>query len=178
MAPSTSDANPIFSFCPDDISKIILSNILHPNLDSLGRPLISSAGISFLTPKAAPTVLPLIRAKIEAAAERPHCTNGFLTLEQAAEHLGVSANTVRRMIKQEKLQAHQVAPCAPWQILVDSLDSDSVRQEVEHIKNGLRCPSELHPLGSKNYYSQQISEVSSMYQVRADRKRSRCWPRG
>ena len=38
----------------------------------------------------------------------PQRTKGYLTLEQAAQYLGVSANSVRRMIKQEKLRAEQV----------------------------------------------------------------------
>jgi hypothetical protein len=70
----------------------------------------------------------------------PRCTNGFLTLEQAAQHLGISANSVRRMIKQEKLQADQVVPCAPWRISAAILDSEEIRRAVQSIKDGSRSP--------------------------------------
>src|ERR1019366_5811578 len=45
------------------------------------------------------------------SAYDPQQTQGFLTLEQAAQYLGVSANSVRRMIKLGKLRAEQVVPC-------------------------------------------------------------------
>jgi DNA invertase Pin-like site-specific DNA recombinase len=70
----------------------------------------------------------------------PQRASSFLTLEQAAAHLGVSANSVRRMIKDEKLQADQVVPCAPWRISLAALDSDVIQQAVQRIKDGLRSP--------------------------------------
>jgi excisionase family DNA binding protein len=70
----------------------------------------------------------------------PQRTNGFLTLEQAAQYLGVSANSVRRMIKQEKLKADQVVPCAPWRISVATLESEAIREAVQLIKDGSRSP--------------------------------------
>jgi hypothetical protein len=44
------------------------------------------------------------------------------------------------MIKQEKLQADQAVPCAPWKIPVAALDSEAIRQAVQHIKDGSRSP--------------------------------------
>lgn len=70
----------------------------------------------------------------------PSRANSFLTLERAAERLGVSANSVRRMIQQKTLPATQVVPSAPWQISVEALESDRVKQAVRNIKDGVRSP--------------------------------------
>ena len=45
---------------------------------------------------------------------------GMLTLEETAFRLGISATTVRRMIRQKLLPASQVVACAPWQIPVEA----------------------------------------------------------
>ena len=66
-----------------------------------------------------------------------------LTLEEAAHRLGVSASSVRRMIEQKKLPAHQVVPCAPWQIPAEALDSELVRRTVINIKNRVHTPRTL-----------------------------------
>jgi excisionase family DNA binding protein len=70
----------------------------------------------------------------------PQRTTGFLTLQQTAERLGVSATTVRRMIERKKLRANQVVPCAPWQISVEELDSEAIQETVRNIRDGLRSP--------------------------------------
>jgi hypothetical protein len=44
------------------------------------------------------------------------------------------------MIAQKKLPASQVVACAPWQIPVEALESETVLTEVENIKNGVRAP--------------------------------------
>lgn len=68
----------------------------------------------------------------------PTYSNRLLTLEQAAEYLGVSATTVRRLIQQKKLPAEQVVPCAPWQIQLEALESEGVKQAIKDIKDGVR----------------------------------------
>jgi excisionase family DNA binding protein len=88
------------------------------------------------------------------SAYDPQRTKGYLTLEQAAQYLGVSANSVRRMIKQEKLRAEQVVPCAPWRISVAILDSEAIRQAVKNIKDGSRCPQ-----------TQSTQEQESMFSI-------------
>jgi hypothetical protein len=50
-----------------------------------------------------------------------------LTLEQAAEHLGVSATVVRKLIAHQQLPATQAAPSAPWEISAVALDSTRSR---------------------------------------------------
>jgi excisionase family DNA binding protein len=67
-------------------------------------------------------------------------SNEYLTLEQAAERLGVSPSSVRKMIEQKKLVASQIVVGAPWQIRVEALESETVKQSVGNIKNGIRVP--------------------------------------
>jgi DNA invertase Pin-like site-specific DNA recombinase len=64
----------------------------------------------------------------------------MLTLDETALHLGVSATSVRRMIRQKLLPANQVIACAPWQIPAAALKSAAVLKAVENIKNGMRVP--------------------------------------
>ena len=59
-----------------------------------------------------------------------------LTLEQAAERLGVSATCVRHMIERKLIPATQVVECAPWQIPVSALDSHDVRKAVHATPGG------------------------------------------
>ena len=47
---------------------------------------------------------------------------GELTIEEAAEKLGVSYSTVRRMIQSKHLPAHQVCPGAPWIIASQDIE--------------------------------------------------------
>jgi excisionase family DNA binding protein len=46
---------------------------------------------------------------------------GELTIEEAAEQLGVSYSTVQRLIRDKKLPARQVCPGAPWIIRAEDL---------------------------------------------------------
>lgn len=64
----------------------------------------------------------------------------MLTLEETAHHLGVSATSVRRMIRQKLLPASQVIACAPWQIHAEELKSAAVLRAVENIRNRARVP--------------------------------------
>jgi len=64
----------------------------------------------------------------------PQSRNGYLTLEQSAQYLGVSVNSVRGMIQQKILSAEQVVPCAPWRISVALLDSEEIRKAVTGIR--------------------------------------------
>jgi len=69
-----------------------------------------------------------------------HRASAFLTLEQAAGRLAVSPGTIRRLIERKTLPATQVVPCAPWKILIESLELDQVREAIKNIKNGVRLP--------------------------------------
>ena len=70
----------------------------------------------------------------------PANASNSITLEQAAQRLGVSPTSVRRMIAQKTIAATQVVACAPWQIPVDSLVSEVVQKAVVAIKNRVRVP--------------------------------------
>lgn len=48
---------------------------------------------------------------------------GELTIEEAAEQLGVSYSTVQRMIQRKQLPAHQVCPGAPWIIRCEDVSA-------------------------------------------------------
>jgi DNA invertase Pin-like site-specific DNA recombinase len=79
----------------------------------------------------------------------------FLTLEQAAEHLGVSATTVRRMINLKLLPGDQVIEYAPWQIPKVALASADVKRAVQRIKQRVHVPpthqgEDQHSLFSKS----------------------------
>jgi DNA invertase Pin-like site-specific DNA recombinase len=64
-----------------------------------------------------------------------------LTIEEAAERLGISASSVRQLILRWKvLPARQVVAYAPWQIERCSLDLVPVKQAVERIKSRVRRP--------------------------------------
>jgi hypothetical protein len=58
----------------------------------------------------------------------------ILTLAQAAQHVGVSDTTIRRLVKAGVLEKEQVAPWAPWEIRRSALDSDRVRSALDHLR--------------------------------------------
>ena len=66
--------------------------------------------------------------------------DGLVTMEEAAQRLGVSSTSIRRLIKLKKMPANQVVPCAPWQIPIEALDSEEVRKAVRNIKARVRVP--------------------------------------
>lgn len=79
----------------------------------------------------------------------------FLTLEEAAHHLGVSSATVRRMIKLKLLPANQVVAYAPWQIPTLALASVDLEHAVQRRKQRVYIPSthkvkEQHSLFSES----------------------------
>lgn len=63
-----------------------------------------------------------------------------VTLKEAAQRLNLSPPSVRRMIDDKLLEAHQVVECAPWQIPVTALDSEIVKKEAANIRNRVRIP--------------------------------------
>jgi DNA invertase Pin-like site-specific DNA recombinase len=59
-----------------------------------------------------------------------------LTLEQAAEHLGVSPGVVRKLILRKQLPAVQAAPSAPWEISAAALESEPIRKAAQRAREG------------------------------------------
>jgi hypothetical protein len=69
----------------------------------------------------------------------PYDRNGpheFMTLEEAAGHLGVCAQSVRSLVDQGVISAQQVVPYAPWLIAANELEKKEVHDAVERIKKG------------------------------------------
>ena len=75
--------------------------------------------------------------------------DAIITLEQAAEKLGVCAQSVRKLISQKLITAQQVVPYAPWAIPVQELEKDEVKIAARGIRMGSnrrnqysRCPNQ------------------------------------
>jgi DNA invertase Pin-like site-specific DNA recombinase len=69
-----------------------------------------------------------------------HRSLSEVTLKEAAQRLKVSPPSVRRMIEEKILPAHQVVECAPWQIPVAGLDLEVVNREALRLRNRIRVP--------------------------------------
>ena len=63
-----------------------------------------------------------------------------LTLNQAADRLGVGPWVLRRLITQGLLEATQVVSCAPWQIDPSVLDTDTIRNAALEVQGRTRRP--------------------------------------
>jgi DNA invertase Pin-like site-specific DNA recombinase len=63
-----------------------------------------------------------------------------MTLDKAAEALGVSTMTVRRMIQRGILPAKQPVKHAPWSIAPEALTSEPVKRAVLAVKQGRDLP--------------------------------------
>jgi hypothetical protein len=61
-----------------------------------------------------------------------------LTLEQAAAQLGISKNSVRKLIQNNIVPAKQIVACAPWQIPVEAVTSSDVIQAAQDFKKRRR----------------------------------------
>ena len=77
-----------------------------------------------------------VRNRIPARSQDKART--WLTLEEAAEELGVATTTVRRLIRREVLPATQVVAHAPWVIERVNLDLPQVRDAVQAARQGRR----------------------------------------
>ena len=67
----------------------------------------------------------------DEAAAKPR-----LTLNQAADRLGVGSWVLRRLITRGLLEATQVVPCAPWQLDPSVLDTDAIRNAAKEVVEG------------------------------------------
>lgn len=77
-----------------------------------------------------------LRSYNEIPAYCPSEENPFLTLEQAADQLGVCAQSVRGLINRNVIVAEQVVPYAPWAIQKQELEKEEVKMAVKGIKEG------------------------------------------
>jgi len=60
----------------------------------------------------------------------------MLTLNQAADRLGVGSWVLRRLIMRGLLEATQVVPCAPWQLDPSVLDTAAIRHAAKEVVEG------------------------------------------
>jgi DNA invertase Pin-like site-specific DNA recombinase len=82
-----------------------------------------------------------VRHRLQLPAFDPNQRNpSEVTLKEAAQRLNLSPPSVRRMIQEKILPAHQVVECAPWQIPVAGLDSEVVNREALRLRNRIRIP--------------------------------------
>lgn len=65
---------------------------------------------------------------------------GVLTLEQAANALGISVTATRRLLSDGVLRGRQVVPHAPWTIKKEDLKEAAVQNAVERVRNGRKRP--------------------------------------
>lgn len=60
----------------------------------------------------------------------------MINLKQAAESLGVCAQSALKLIKEGVIKAEQVVACAPWAIAAGEIEKEEVKIAVERIKQG------------------------------------------
>jgi hypothetical protein len=65
-----------------------------------------------------------------------------LTLEQAAERLGVCETTTRKLIDLGVIEGTQVVPCAPWEIFPAALETEAVKRAISQIRRGRPVPAQ------------------------------------
>ena len=78
--------------------------------------------------------------RIPPYREGERAERGELTLEEAAKVLQVSEATVRRLIKEKALAAHQLCKGAPWVIRAGDLESEDVKRAAD-ARRSRRPPS-------------------------------------
>jgi len=82
-----------------------------------------------------------LRRQHELPNAASQADNRMMTLQQAADRLGVSELHVKRMIERKVLPAKQAVPCAPWEISPDDLNSAAVQQAIESARSRNRPPT-------------------------------------
>lgn len=60
-----------------------------------------------------------------------------ITLEEAAERLGICAQSVMSLIKKQIIRAKQICTYAPWSISIKELEREEVKDAVKDIKDGV-----------------------------------------
>jgi hypothetical protein len=81
-----------------------------------------------------------LRSYHEIPAYDPETPRSWLTLNQAAEMLQVSPNSVRKMIRREILPAKQIVPHTPWVIPQEALQLSVVQKAARMIREGRGVP--------------------------------------
>jgi DNA invertase Pin-like site-specific DNA recombinase len=89
-----------------------------------------------------------VRKRLRLVGHDPAHAKPMLTLNRAADKLGVGPWVIRRLIKLGVLEAIQPFPRAPWKIELTSLDDERVRQvaaaiRARKIRPGSKASSQL-----------------------------------
>ena len=91
-----------------------------------------------------------LRKRLHLADYDEALATPMLTLNQAADRLGVGPWVLRRLITRGILQATQVVPCAPWQLHPSVLDTDAIRNAAMEVQGRKHRPTsrmgDLHTL--------------------------------
>ncbi|NHM27779.1 recombinase family protein [Desulfofundulus sp. TPOSR] len=77
---------------------------------------------------------------IPAYSPQEQARTGWLNMAQAAEYLGISPMSVRRLLSAGIIPGKQIVPYAPWIIRKEDLDTEEVKSAVSAIKAGRRSP--------------------------------------
>lgn len=82
-------------------------------------------------------------AQVRCHYQLPNFQKGenWLTLQQAADTLGVSNTVIQRLIKLGHLPARQIVKFAPWIIHRQDLDAPEIQRVVRSVRSGRRGPS-------------------------------------
>jgi DNA invertase Pin-like site-specific DNA recombinase len=64
----------------------------------------------------------------------------ILNMQQAADRLGISAMTVRRLIEKGLLRAKQIVPYAPWMIPKEEIEREETKRYALAVKLGQKPP--------------------------------------
>jgi hypothetical protein len=75
-----------------------------------------------------------LRARLQLDDYHGACAQPMLTLNQAADRLGVGPWVLRRLIKLGVLEATQVVPCAPWPLDPAVLDAEVIRKAARDVR--------------------------------------------
>jgi DNA invertase Pin-like site-specific DNA recombinase len=82
---------------------------------------------------------------IPAYAPGDIATKAWVTMQDAAAHLGISPMSVRRLIARGIIPAKQIVTHAPWVIERTVLEKDDIQRAVTAIKQGRRSPLPENP---------------------------------
>ena len=77
-----------------------------------------------------------LRQRLRLVDYDPTRATPMLTLNQAADRLGVGSWVLRGLIRCGLLEATQVVPCAPWQLDPSALDTDTIRTAAKEVVRG------------------------------------------
>ena len=67
----------------------------------------------------------------------------MLTLNQAADRLGIGSWVLRRLIKRGIVEATQVVPCAPWQVDPSTFDTEAIGRVAQEVQRRRLRPASV-----------------------------------